>query len=207
MRTLSLVLRRTALVLTALVAAGGLLFALGYAFEDPGGLVAVLLALAVALPLAALTLLAVSRRRLAGVVLVVAVVLYAVWGLVSVFVDLVQAPDLPVVALVLAVPVAVLGLTYPLRAGGLMLGLAAVPFLSVVARLAREAGLAESGLGERGPEGPGLRELLGGSTGVVVVPLVVLAALLLLAAALGRRGPDTTTRRTQPDPPRAVQPR
>lgn len=207
MRTLSLVLRRTTLVLTALFAAGGLLFALGYAFEDPGGLVAVLLALAVVVPLAPLTLLAVFRRRLAGVVLVVALVLYAVWGLVSVFVDLVEAPDLPVIALALAVPVAVVRLTYPLRAGGLMLGLAAVPFVSVVARLVRESGLAESGLGEGGPEGPGLRELLGGSTGVVVLPLVFLAALLLLAAALGRRAPDATTRRTQPEPPRTVQPR
>lgn len=206
MRTLSLVLRRTTLVLTALFAAGGLLFALGYAFEDLGGLAAVLLALAVVLPLTALTALAVARRRLAGMVLVVAVVLYAVWGLISVFVDLVEAPDLPVLALILAVPIAVVGLTYPLRAGGLMLAVAAVPFFSVVVRLVRESGPAESGLGERGPEGPGLGELLGGSTGVVVVPLVVLAALLLLAAALGRRAPEAAPRPTLPEPPRTVQP-
>lgn len=197
MRTLSSVLRRTTLVLTALFAAGGLLFALGYAFEDPGGAVAVLLAVAVVVPLAALTLLAVLRRRIAGVVLTVAVVLYALWGVISVFVDLVEAPDIPVLALVLALPIAVIGLTYPLRAGCLLLGVAAVPVLSVAARLARESG----------PEGPGLRDLLGSSSGVVVVPLLVLAVLLLVSGALDRGGPKEGPRETQPDPPRSEQPR
>ncbi|GAA2747656.1 hypothetical protein GCM10009868_38050 [Terrabacter aerolatus] len=176
MRTVSVVLRRTALVLTAVFACGGLLFALGYAFEDPGGGRAVLLAAVVVVPLAALTALAALRRRPALRVLAVAVGLYAVWGVVALFVDLVDAPDLPMIALVLALPLAVVGLTYALRAGVLLVVVAAVPLLSVVSILMRESD----------GEGPGLGDLLGGSTGVVVVPLLVLAGLFLLAGALDR---------------------
>ncbi|MEW1954351.1 hypothetical protein [Terrabacter sp. NPDC080008] len=197
MRTLSLVLRRATLVLTTIFAVGGLLFALGYAFDDPGGWAAVLMALGVVVPTAALTLLAVFRRRLAGRVLAVAVALFAAWGVVNFVVDLVEAPDVPVLTLMLALPLAVVGLTYPLRAGGLLLAVAAVPFLSVLVRLLREPGA----------EGPGLGALLGGSSGAVVAPLVGLAALLLLAAAVDRREPGAGTRRTQPDPPRTVPPR
>jgi hypothetical protein len=176
MRTVSVILRRTALVLTAVFVCGGLLFALGYAFEDPGGGMAVLLAAAVVVPLAALTVLAALRRRLAPRVLAVAVGLYAVWGVIGLFVDLVDAPDLPIIALVLALPVAVVGLTYALRAGALLVVVAAVPFLSLASILVRESG----------HEGPGLGDLFGGSTGVVVIPLLALAALLLLAGALDR---------------------
>lgn len=176
MRTVSVVLRRTALVLTAVFACGGLLFALGYAFEDLGGGKAVLLAAAVAVPLAALTVLAALRRGLALRVLAVAVGLYAVWGVIALFVDLAAGPDLPMIALILALPIAVVGLTYALRAGALLVVVAAVPFLSVASILVRESG----------HEGPGLGDLFGGSTGVVVVPLLVLAGLFLLAGALDR---------------------
>src|SRR6478735_3479281 len=158
---------------------GGLLFALGYAFEDPGGGKAVLLAAAVAVPLAALTVLASVRRPLALRVLALAVGLYAVWGVITLFVNLVDAPDLPMIALILALPIAVVGLTYALRAGVLLVVVAAVPFLSVVSILVRTPGV----------EGPRPGDLLGGSTGVVVVPLLVLAGLFLLAGALDR-GPE-----------------
>src|SRR6478735_10151563 len=114
MRTVSTMLRRTALVLTAVFTCGGLLFALGYAFEDPGGGRAVLLATAVAVPLAALTVLASLRHRLALRVLALAVGLYAVWGVIALVVDLVEAPDLPMIGLILALPIAVVGLTYAL---------------------------------------------------------------------------------------------
>ena len=133
MKTVSTILRRTALVLTAIFTCGGLLFALGYAFEDLGGGTAVLLAAAVAVPLAALTVLASLRRPLALRVLALAVGLYAVWGVITLFVNLVDAPDLPMIALILALPIAVVGLTYALRAGVLLVVVAAVPFLSVVA--------------------------------------------------------------------------
>ena len=179
MKTVSTILRRTALVLTAIFTCGGLLFALGYAFEDLGGGTAVLLAAAVAVPLAALTVLASVRRPLALRVLALAVGLYAVWGVITLFVNLVDAPDLPMIALILALPIAVVGLTYALRAGVLLVVVAAVPFLSVVSILVRTPGV----------EGPRLGDLLGGSTGVVVVPLLVLAGLFLLAGALDR-GPE-----------------
>ena len=176
MKTVSTILRRTALVLTAIFTCGGLLFALGYAFEDLGGGTAVLLAAAVAVPLAALTVLASVRRPLALRVLALAVGLYAVWGVITLFVNLVDAPDLPMIALILALPIAVVGLTYALRAGVLLVVVAAVPFLSVVSILVRTPGV----------EGPRLGDLLGGSTGVVVVPLLVLAGLFLLAGVLDR---------------------
>src|SRR6478672_407746 len=179
MKTVSTILRRTALVLTAIFTCGGLLFALGYAFKDLGGGTAVLLAAAVAVPLAALTVLASLRRPLALRVLALAVGLYAVWGVITLFVNLVDAPDLPMIALILALPIAVVGLTYALRAGVLPVVVAAVPFLSVVSILVRTPGV----------EGPRLGDLLGGSTGVVVVPLLVLAGLFLLAGVLDR-GPE-----------------
>lgn len=189
MRTVSVVLRRTALVLTAVFACGGLLFALGYAFEDPGGGTAVLLAAAIVVPLAALIVLAALRRGLALRVLAVAVGLYAVWGVIALFVDLADGPDLPVIALVLALPIAVVGLTYALRAGALLVVVAAVPFLSVASIFVRSSG----------HDGPGLGDLFGGSTGVVVIPLLVLAALFLLAGALDRGpAPDRKPRTDQP---------
>lgn len=196
MTTVSTVLRRTALVLTSLFALGGLLFALGYAFEDPGGWVAAALAAAVFVPLGLLTFLAARRPRTALTVLTVAVALYAAWGLLGLFVDLVDAPDVPVIALVLAVPIAVVGLRSALRAGGLMMALAAVPFVLVLVRLVRESG----------PEGPGLGDLLGGSTGAVVAPLAVLGALLLVAGVLDRPEPGADPQQAQPQPPQVVQP-
>ncbi len=197
MSTVSVVLRRMALVLTAVFACGGLLFALGYAFEDLGGWVAVGIAAAVVVPLAALTVLAARRRGLALKVLAVAVGLYAVWGVISIFVDLFDAPDLPVIALILALPIAVVGLTHPLRAGGLLVVVAAVPLLSVIARLVWEPGV----------EGPRLGDLLGGSTGVVVVPLLVFAGLLLVAGALDPGPAEPGSHEHEPQPPKAVEPR
>ncbi|HET9648332.1 MAG TPA: hypothetical protein VFP34_08885 [Microlunatus sp.] len=165
-----------ALVLTALFSALGLLFALGYAWEDPGGWPAVLITAAVVLPLGGLTWLVAGAPRAGSWALQIGIAVYAIWALLSQFVPLVEAPVIPIFALILAVPTAVLGLREPLRAGLLMLSLAVVPFVCLLIRLAREAG----------PEGPSLGNLLGGSTGVVVVPLGVLAALMLTAAALDR---------------------
>lgn len=168
------ILSRIALVLTALFSALGLLFALGYAWEDPGGWPAVLITAAVMLPLGGLTWLAAGAPRAGPWALQIGIAVYAVWALLSQFVPLVEAPVIPVFALILAVPTAVLGLREPLRAGLLMLSLAVVPFVCLLIRLARESG----------PEGPSLGDLLGTSTGVLVVPLAVLAALILTTAAL-----------------------
>jgi hypothetical protein len=194
MQTLALILLRTALVLTWLFSVGGALFALGYAFEDPGGWTAVLLAAAVVVPMALLTVLAVRSPHRALTVLTVAVGAFAVWAVVDVFVEI-EMPAVPVIALLIAAPLAVVGQRYALHAGGLMFALAAIPFALVLVRLVRESG----------PEGPSLGALLGGSTGVVVVPLAVLAGLFALAGLLGRSAPaGEEPRPVEPAPPAAA---
>lgn len=163
------ILRRIALVLTALFAVGGSLFALGYAWEDLPVWPALLMTLAVVVPMAGLSRLAARKPEPALKLLAALVGLFGVYAIVGVFVDFFEAPDLPVMALVLALPIAVLGLRKPLHAGLLLIALAVFPLVQVVARM----------LGEPGPEGPGLGALLGGSTGVVIIPLTVLGLLFL----------------------------
>jgi hypothetical protein len=184
---MSTVLRRTALVLTSLFVVGGLLFALGYTFEDPGGWAAVLIAAAIVLPLVGLTVLAARAAPTAVTVLTWAVVAFAAWAVVNRFVE-VDAPTIPVIALVLALPIAVVGQRNARRAGQLLLAVAAVPLLLLLVRLVTSGG-----------DGPGA--LLGGSTGVVVLPLVVLAALFLAAGAPGRAAPAPGRHRVPPPTP------
>lgn len=174
MRTTSTVAAKAAFVLTALFALLGVVFALGYAFDDPGGLGAVLIAASVIVPLSVLTFVAVRMPDLAPRVLAVGVVAYAVWAVLEELARLVDAPVVPMVALVLAVPTAVVGLRRPERAAPLMLATAMVPVVALVVRL----------VAHPDPEGagPGLAHLLGGSTGVVVMPLLFVAGLLFLAA-------------------------
>ena len=168
--SLATILRRFALALTSLFVVGGLLFALGHAFEDPGGWTAGIIAAAVVVPLVGLIVLAARSAPLALKVLTAAVVGFAVWGLVTLFVD-VDAPTVPVISLVLALPIAVLGQRYATRAGELL--------IAVVAR----------------------QDALGTSTGVVVVPLVVLALLFLAAGVAGGHGPAPEQAPVQPQTP------
>ena len=144
--SLATILRRFALALTSLFVVGGLLFALGHAFEDPGGWTAGIFAAAVVVPLVGLMVLAARSAPLALKVLTAAVVGFAVWGLVTLFVD-VDAPTVPVISLVLALPIAVLGQRYATRAGELLIAVVAVPLLLLVVRL----------FTERGAEGPPCR--------------------------------------------------
>ena len=180
MNTLATVLRRTGLVLTALFAVGGLLFALGYAFEDLAIGPALLLTAAIVVPLAGLVILAMRRPHVAPVVLATAVGLFAVYAVLGLFVDVIAAPVVPVIALVLALPIAVMGQRHALRAGVLLLALAAVPFLQVLVRMFSEAS----------PDRPPLGALLTGSTGIVVVPLAAFGVLFLVAGGLGSSRPD-----------------
>lgn len=188
--SLATILRRFALALTSLFVVGGLLFALGHAFEDPGGWTAGIFAAAVVVPLVGLIVLAARSAPLALKVLTAAVVGFAVWGLVTLFVD-VDAPTVPVISLVLALPIAVLGQRYATRAGELLIAVVAVPLLLLVVRL----------FTERGAEGPALQDALGTSTGVVVVPLVVLALLFLAAGVAGGHGPAPEQAPVQPQTP------
>ena len=188
--SLATILRRFALALTSLFVVGGLLFALGHAFEDPGGWTAGIIAAAVVVPLVGLIVLAARSAPLALKVLTAAVVGFAVWGLVTLFVD-VDAPTVPVISLVLALPIAVLGQRYATRAGELLIAVVAVPLLLLVVRL----------FTERGAEGPALQDALGTSTGVVVVPLVVLALLFLAAGVARGHGPAPEQAPVQPQTP------
>ncbi len=178
------VLKRVGLALTSLFAVGGLLFALGYAFDDLGGWVAVLLTAAVVVPLVGLSVLAARAAPLAVKVLAVAVVLYLVWGVVTRYVEI-DMPTIPVIAMMLALPIAIVGQRLATRAGQLLVVVTAVPFIAVITRLVAESG-------PEGREGPGLGALLGGSTGVVIVPLAVFAILFLVAGAAGHasRAPE-----------------
>lgn len=181
MRKLAHVLRIAGVVLTSLFAGLGILFAAGYAFEDPGGWQGVALFALAVVPLGVLTWAArkhpvvALRWVLAGVVLLFAL------PLVQRLVDL-DMPLLPQAALVLSVPAAVLGLRNARRGGELLLLIAASPAISMILRL----------VASRGPEGegPSLGDALGWSTGVVVLPLLFFAALFLLAAALDPQRPE-----------------
>ncbi|GAA6526265.1 hypothetical protein [Intrasporangium sp. DVR] len=190
--SLATILRRTAVALTSLFVLGGVLFALGYAFEDPGGWTAVLIAAAVLGPIVGLSLLAARSEPVALMVLVAALVVFTAWAAITLFVDI-ELPSVPIIALVLALPIAVLGLRRPMRAAELLLADAALPFTLVVIRFFTESSV----------EGPAMRDLLGTSTGAVVVPLTVLALLFLAAGFLDRPATAPRVPRVQPPAPAA----
>ena len=188
MGTVAPVIRKVALVLTALFAVGGLLFGLGYAFEDLPIGSALLITAAIVVPLAGLTVLAMLKPDIAPVVLTIGVGLFAAYAVLDLFVEFADAPDIPFIALVLALPIAVMGQRHDLWAGALLLVLAAFPFLQIVVRMFSEAAV----------DRPGLGVLLGGSTGVVVIPLAVLGILFLVAGGLGRQTPVADQGGVQP---------
>jgi hypothetical protein len=188
MGTVAPVIRKVALVLTALFAVGGLLFGLGYAFEDLAIGSALLITAAIVVPLAGLTVLAMLKPDIAPVVLTIGVGLFAAYAVLDLFVEFADAPDIPFIALVLALPIAVMGQRHDLWAGALLLVLAAFPFLQIVVRMFSEAAV----------DRPGLGVLLGGSTGVVVIPLAVLGILFLVAGGLGRQTPVADQGGVQP---------
>ena len=189
MRDTARALRVVGVVLTSLFAVFGILFAAGYAFEDPGGWKGVAIFASMVVPLVVLTWAArkhpdtALRWVLAGVALLLA---YAVAGL---FVELLDLPVVPLASLVLSVPAAVLGLRNARRGGELLLLVVAGPVLSVLVDV----------LGRSG-EGPPLGAALGGSTGVVVVPLLVFAGVFLLASVIdsGPRATDDAPTATRP---------
>lgn len=189
----SSLLRRIGLVLAALFSVGGILFGLGYAFADLPLATALLITAAIVVPLVGLTVLAWHRRELAPKVLTVAVGLFAAYATLAMFVDVVEGPDVALIALVLALPVAVMGQRHALWSGALLLVLSAAPLLEVTARM----------VGEPTDGRPGMGDLLGGSTGAVVVPTAVLGVIFLVAGALRR---DTTASRGVPVPPPAREP-
>lgn len=190
----STILRRVALVLTCLFAVAGILFGLGNVFEDPGGWSAALLAAAVLVPLIVLVLLAIGRPEQATAALSGAVVLYAVWAAVTIIFDPVDLPTVPFIAVILAVPIAVIGQRHPWHAGTLLMAAAAIPLVVILVRFFTEAD----------EEGPGLSSLFGTSTGVVVIPLALLAVLFLVAGSTHPRHTLEERPPTRPLPPAAM---
>jgi hypothetical protein len=182
MRNLAHVLRITGVVLTSLFAGLGILFAAGYAFEDPGGWQGVALFALAVVPLGVLTWAARKHPAVALRWVLAGVVLLFAWPLVERFVDLVDMPVVPQAALVLSVPAAVLGLRNARRGAELLLLIAASPALAMVMRMVEA----------RGPEGegPSLGDALGWSSGIVVVPLLLFAAIFLVASLLDPQRPE-----------------
>lgn len=169
------------------IAAGGLLvfgaafmlFAVGYAMEDPGGWSGAAISAAWVVPIGLLTWLTWTRPAVGGRVAVVLVVLAGVgwvalpfaWETLRDLFDRV-GPVFALATIAAAVVTAALGMHRPWLAGWLLVGLAVVNF----AGLAAEAAV-------RG-DGPGPRVLLGTSGGVLVVPMLVAGALLVVADRL-----------------------
>lgn len=160
-------------VVSAFGLLGGL-FAAGEALADPGGWPGVGLVVVWAVPMGAMVLLALRRPDVAARFLPWALVVAGVLLLL----DAAGAygrdtgPVGTITMFAVAVPCGLLGLHRALRAGTLVLVAAALQLAASVV--------------ERGRTGASLREVLGGSTGVLVVPFLVCAALLLLTALLER---------------------
>ena len=184
MSTFGVVLRRVAAFGTMALVVFGLMFAGGYAIDDPGGWAAAGIIALMVVPAAIITVLAARRPEQALVLVYIGLGLLLAFTIVDAVSRLVDAPVIPMTALVLAFPVAFLGLHRPRTAGRLLLAIGAVPILGEVL-----VGVVRSDEG-------GLFVHLGGSSGAAAIPLVGFALLFLVAAAIGpavRRGQDTPT--------------
>ena len=171
----------TAIVLMAVFTVLGSLFIAGYAFDDPGGWTAVGIVALWLVPLVLLTALSYRRPEgaawLLGVLLVVAGLLWAShavdmawWREVLDTVD----PALGIATFVLALPIALLGLSRPGTAGILLLLLAALPHLAEFIAHDRPW--------------PGLLNAMTTSSTMPSGPALVVGLMLLLAGLLGHLG-------------------
>ena len=172
------VLRYAAFTLMTLFGLVGGLFVAGYAFEDLGGWTAAGLTALWVVPLVGLSVFAVLRPEPAARVLVWVTAAVAVSTLADSAFGVVPrdawGPVAAVTVFALGVALAFLGLRRAGLAGLLMIvtGLAQL-LATVVAVAVHEA-----------DEGPGMRALLGTSSGVVVMPLLLIGALFLLSGLL-----------------------
>lgn len=173
------VLRWTAFVLAVVMGVGGGLFAAGYAFEDPGGWVAVGLTAAWVVPLAGLCVLAVLRPDVAAPVLAGLIGVILVLNVADVALARFFAAAGPVGGmslLVVGVALAFLGLKRSRLAGLLLVAAAVLQFVG--AGLGRLLSAGAHG------QGPGLGAVLGGSSGVLIAPVLLLGVLFFLAGSL-----------------------
>lgn len=169
----------TAFTLMTLFGVLGGLFAAGYAFEDLELALAIGLTAAWVVPMIGLSVFALRAHDLAPRVFVGLTALAVLLTLFDSAVGLVPRDDVGPVAsiavLVLGVGLASLGLRRASLAGLLM----------VVLALGQFAATLLGHLGEwTGGEGPGMGDMLGGSSGVVVAPVLMAGVLFLAAGAL-----------------------
>lgn len=174
------VLGYVAFGLMALFGLLGGLFVAGYAFEDPGGWVAVAMTAAWVVPLAALAGFGLLRPEQAGPLFVGVTAVVCAFTLADAVFGVIPrdawGPVAAVTVFALGVALAFLGLHRAGLAGLLMLVTAFTQLAATVVAVAVRS---------HGP-GPGPGALLGGSSGVVVLPLVVVGVMFLVAAALAR---------------------
>jgi len=158
----------------------------GELLTDPGGPAGISISLSVVVAVVVLSLVAVRLPRLAPTLMGVAVALLLVFAVVEAMVSVVPrgsesvargpGPVVAIAALVIAVPLAFLGLRSARLGGWLLVAAGMAPVVEIVARVVRVV---------RGGGG-GLH--LGGSSGVVALPLILVGLLFLLGAVSGPRG-------------------
>lgn len=171
------VLRVIAVTLVALFGIVAGLFMAGEAITDPGGWQALLLITAWAVPMVALSVMALLWPDLSARVLPVALAVVAGWMVVDGLAHIIDrdtwGPVGTISMLAVLVPCGLLGVHRAATAGWLLLVGTAVQFVATVANMDRVGGQS-------------LRSAFGGSTGVIVVPFLVLAAMFLAVAAAER---------------------
>ncbi|WP_329675588.1 hypothetical protein [Cellulomonas sp.] len=179
---------RVAFVLMMVYGAIGTAWVIGEVLTDPGGVAGVSISVTVVVAEVVLSMLVVRLPRLAPIFLGVAVAVLLVFAVVEAMVTVVPrgsesvargpGPVVAIAALVVAVPLAFLGLRSARLGGWLLVAAGMAPVVEIVARAVRGGG-------------GGLH--LGGSSGVVAVPLILVGLLFLLAAISGPRGPREAT--------------
>lgn len=171
------VLRIVAVGLVALVGTLAGLFIAGETFADPGGWEAVVLTAAWALPLIALSVLALVWPGRGSKVLPVVLALVAGWEIVDAVTHVIDrdvwGPVGVVSMFAVLIPCGLLGVHRAAEAGWLLLAGAAAQFVATVASTDRAGGQS-------------LRSAFGGSTGVMVLPFLLLAMVFLAVAAAER---------------------
>lgn len=144
--------------------------------RDPGGVAGGLLSAAVVVAIVLLSLIVLRLPDLAGRILDVAVLVVVALAVLGAFTSVTTGwgPGTAVVAFVVGVPIAFLGLHEPGHAGILLLVAGAAPLLERIGRSLTEG------------EGPALHGI-GGSAGAVGLPLILGGLLFLLAGRAHHR--------------------
>ncbi|WP_146192403.1 hypothetical protein [Cellulomonas sp. WB94] len=172
---------RAAFVLMMIYGAFAIVWVVGELLTDPGGAAGISISLSVVVAVVVLSMVAVRLPRLAPTLMGAAVALLLVFAVVDAMVTVIPrgaeavagspGPVVAIAALVIAVPLAFLGLRSARAGGWLLVAAGIAPVVEIVARVVRGAG-------------GGLH--LGGSSGVVALPLILVGLLFLLGATSGR---------------------